>query len=127
MFYRSVVWTALVTLVAGLLCAAVVALVAGTGGLPAVVVATLLSLPVGVVVLLVFSRLGVSAEAIVVGSVLRVGLTLGAAGAVAGLFGDFRSPVFFLSVAVVYLANLAAETWLVYREDQGDGRVASTS
>jgi hypothetical protein len=124
---RNAGWTALATVVAGLLCLVVGVSVAGAGGAWSAVMAAAVSLPVGVVVLVVFWRLGVSPEAIVFGSFLRAGLTLGGVVLAAELVEGLRLPVLFLSVGVIYLVNLAVETWLVSCGDQRFGGASPAS
>lgn len=114
--FRNVGLMSLATLIAGAACCGVASATVGSVGMIASLVAMLISLPVGVIVLRVFHVWGVSPGVIVAASLLRVGLSMGAAGLLAVGFENLRSSVFFLAVAVIYLANLFVETWLVDRE-----------
>lgn len=123
---RNIGLMSLATLVAGAACCGFSFAFVGWPGAWAGLVATLVSLPVGVVVLVAFHVGGVSPGVIVAGTLLRAGLSLGWAGLLAGLSVSLRSPEFFLSIGVIYLANLFVETWLVYCEHRRTGGVSAS-
>ncbi len=84
------------------------------------------SLVVGVFLVLFFTALGISAAALVFGSLLRVGMTLGGGAAVAWGYGYWNHP-FFVTLAVIYIANLGVETWMVYEENRKQFRKRASS
>lgn len=118
---------AMATLAAGGLCAGVGFLISGQSGLLAALVAMTISFTVGTAVLALFYRYGVSPQVIVLGMMVRVGSSLGAAGIAAAAFSELRTPLFFLTVVVTYLVNLAVETWLVYCEDRRSGVTSASA
>ncbi|MCA8996234.1 MAG: hypothetical protein KDA80_04595 [Planctomycetaceae bacterium] len=56
-----------------------------------------------------------SSGVILTATLVRPALTLLFAAGLAGVFAGLRTPVFFLSLAVLYLVNLAIETFEVLR------------
>lgn len=108
----------LLTLSAGLVCGVVAWLVVGVQGVLAALAATGVSLPVAVAVAAYFRRRGLTVEAIIGGTLMRMALTGLLAGLVMLAFATMRGPVFLLAVGVIYLANLSGETWFVYQQHQ---------
>lgn len=116
----------LATLVALLACLAGAWLIIGPDQVRPVVVAGLVSLPIGLLLVCYFYVFGVNASALVLGSLLRVSITLGVGAAVAWQLGIWSRP-FFLTLGVVYLANLALETWVVYKQNSSAFKSRSSS
>lgn len=115
----------LATLFAALACGLTAASFAGSQGLLASVVASAVSLFAAVLVTLVLSRVTNVTVVVLAGTFLRLSLTLGlgfAVAAKAGLWND----TYFLTLGVVYVANLAVETWLAYEQNRSVSRIRPT-
>lgn len=108
----------LATVVAGAFCAAVAYGMLGPFGVLASGGAVLASLPVGALVMILFHRLGAAPEAILLGTFLRLGLTLASGAALATVVQSLWVPAFFITLAVIYLVNLGIETWVVYEKNR---------
>ncbi len=87
--------------------------VVGSQAVPSAIAAGCVSIPIGIAMLLMFYFFGTGASVLVLGSFLRVSLTLGVGFLVARLF-DFWNQPYFVTLGALYLANLASETGLVY-------------
>jgi len=105
----------LVTALSSLLCGLVAVPLVGREGVWSSIAAAMVSVPVGVLVIFYFYRYGLSAESIVAGTMIRMFVTTLLAGLVATVFAALRVPAFFLALGVVYLVNLAVETWFALR------------
>jgi len=116
-----------VTALTGLLCGLVAVALVGVQGMWLSLAAALVSLPVGVLVILHFHRNGVGAESIVAGTIIRMMLTALLAGLAVVLFAKLRVPTFFLALGMVYLANLAVETWFALRSTSLLRRIGASS
>lgn len=116
----------LVTAGAGLACGLAAYAASGVSGVWVVLAAVAGSIPTGVAVLGYFSSRGVTPRTLVVGMLLRVVTTMFMAGVLVLVFPTFRTPVFFLAVAVIYLANLVVETWFAYEQNRQAGQRASS-
>ncbi|WP_437192298.1 hypothetical protein [Planctomicrobium sp. SH527] len=114
------------TLVAWLACLAGAWFVIGPDQVRPILVAGLVSLPIGLLLVCYFYVFGVNASALVLGSLLRVSMTLGIGAAVAWQLGIWGRP-FFLTLGVIYLANLALETWVVYKQNDSASKSRSSS
>ena len=116
-----------VTAVSGLLCAAVALGCVGQAGISMAGAAALISVPTGLAVLLVFRRWGAAPEAILLGTFLRLGLTLATGAMMATAVPVLWGRPFFLSLAAIYLANLSLETWFVYEQNRRSGLSSTAS
>jgi hypothetical protein len=115
----------LVTLVAGLCCTLVAALVEGAATAIATLTATAASLIPGAAVIVYFHRASLGVNALLLGTLLRIGLTSLVGGLLALAAESLRGPAFLLTLAVVYLSNLALETWFVLEKNQQSGQFHS--
>lgn len=115
--------TALTSLLCGLVATAVI----GVDGVWGALAAALVSLPVGILVVLHFYFNGVSAESIVAGTLIRMFLTVLLAGVAVLSLANLREPAFFLTLGIVYLANLGVETWFAFRSKSLSRRSGVTS
>lgn len=116
----------LVTAGAGLVCGLAAYAASGVVGVWSVLAAVAGSIPTGVAVLGYISSRGVTPQTLVVGMLLRVATTMLVAGILVLVFPALRSPVFFLAMAVIYLANLVVETWFAYEQNRQAGQRASS-
>jgi hypothetical protein len=114
---------ALATGGSSLCCALAASLLVGAGGGQAALAAGAISFPVALAVLVFFFRRGVTPESVVVGTLLRMALTVAVAGALVLVCASLRTPAFFLSLGMVYLANLSVETWFAFERAQRARRV----
>lgn len=108
----------LVIAVSSALCSAVAFLAGSKGDVEAVWVATLVTSPAAIFVLVFLFRHGTGPGAIIAATSVRFAMTMGLAGYFAWKFSTLRTLSFFLAVTVVYLACLFVETWLVWKDYQ---------
>jgi hypothetical protein len=114
--------TALATVVSSLCSAMVASLLVGAGEVGAALAAGAISFPVAIAVLVYFLRRGVTPESVVIGTLLRMVLTVAVAGFLVLVSPSLRTPAFFLSLGVVYVANLSVETWFAFERTRSARR-----
>ncbi|WP_437203546.1 hypothetical protein [Planctomicrobium sp. SH664] len=111
------------TLVAGVACAVVAQVLDVPDVLRATACAVLASLIVGTAAVTLLTAFGAAPPAILLVTGVRISLTLGLGFVLAKGIEGLWSPVFFVTLGVIYLANLAVETWFLYRACLSGGTV----
>ncbi|WP_437225382.1 hypothetical protein SH661x_004040 [Planctomicrobium sp. SH661] len=102
-------------------------LLIGVSGLWLALAAAAASIPAGVAVVMYIHRQGITPQSIVVATLMRMFLTAVVAGAAALAFEELRVPGFFLILGVIYLANLAVETWFALRAISSSRKIGTPS
>jgi len=112
----------LATAVVTALCAGGFAWKSGRGEIISAALAGGVSLQAGLATVIFFQQFGTGVSALLAGPLVRMGLTLGTGCLIAVGF-DCWNQSYFVTLGTTYVANLFVETWLLFRQVDGQKRL----